>query len=525
MKKTLAFVLLVCILASSTALAQVEYRDRDHWPIVDAPVTIRVMGPKAAHHVEWAEMDLWKWLSEKTGLQFEFNTPAASSFAERKSLAFSANDLPDLFMSAGITPAEVVKYGVQQGQLVKLDDYFDYAPNIAKAYADYPDTHASQLAEDGFTYTVGLINIPTYTASGTHLFINNKWLTAANVGVPTTIDAFYEMLKAFKAAGDINGNGKADEIPLGASKDFATIRCCLLESFGYTSNAFELDRATGKVVYPPITDGYKEYLQYMNRFWDEGLLDVDMFSQDHATFKAKAQESQYGVFAGLASFLVAPADQILDWDMVTPLTSERNAEPLQRYASSISGGIAAITSVNKNIEATMMLLDWMYTKEGVMSVSYGPNNWEITEEGAHAFILKDGTHGADDAYRGTLTFAPGASIPVNVRASADTYAQYYKDTKNNYNNAILYAQFSEHALPYAFVSQPSVIWTSEEAEAIVDVTEMKNYVEQMEGKFITGELDIDKEWDNYVSTIKGMNYENVYNAYASAWARYNENIK
>ena len=51
-------------------------------------------------------------------------------------------------------------------------------------------------------------------------FINKAWLDRLGLEMPTTVDEWYEVLKAFKEQ-DANGNGDPnDEIPLtGSAKD------------------------------------------------------------------------------------------------------------------------------------------------------------------------------------------------------------------------------------------------------------------------------------------------------------------
>lgn len=528
MKKVLALVLMLCMLLMVGAHAEKVFVTREvEWPITTEDVTIKVMGPKAALHAEWAEMDLWKWLAEETGLKFEFITPTAESFVENLNLIMASGDLPDMIFASGAFNAErIVQYGVEQGLLVALDEYFDIAPHIAKAYADYPEVYASAVAEDGHIYTHNHINLPIWTSTSNHLFLNTTWLKRVGKEIPTTIDEYHEVLRAFKEQ-DANGNGDAtDEIPLGCHKALGSLRRCMLAPYGLVTNGFEIERDSGNIVYAPITENYKAYLKKMNEFWKEGLLDIDMFSQDHTSLNARAAEDLYGSFSSIASFIVAPASMIEDFAMLTPLTSEMNDKPLQYYNGAFGLGMAAISSQSEHIEECVKLFDWMYTKEGVLSISYGPNNYGFVEEtGAHYFILQDGTGGADEAWRSKQTFAPSTGIPVNMRASEDSYKAFYVDSVNNYNNSVLYGQITEHAIPFIHYAQPSVIWTSDEAEAIAGATDMQTYVETMEAKFITGDSDIDAEWDNYVSAVKSYGYDEILAAYTSAWTRYAEVIE
>ena len=527
MKKILALVLALCLILCSGAFAA-EYKSRENWPITEDDITLTIMAPKAAVQAEWAEMDLWKWLTEKTGLKFEFITPTAESWQERLSLTLGSGDLPDIIIhtEGGFSAQDIVQYGVEQGLFVAMDEYFDYAPNIKAAYEQYPEAYASSVAEDGHIYTHNYINNLNWTATWNHLFLNTTWLERVNKEIPTTIDEFHEVLRAFKEQ-DANGNGDPnDEIPLGGEKDLTVLRSTILSAYGLLTNGFEIERGTGNIVYAPITENYKAYLKMMHTFKEEGLLDMDMLSQDATSMKARAAEDLYGSFAAIASFVTAPASMIHDFDMLTPLTSEMNSEPLMNYTGAFTLGAAVVCSTSEHIEECMMLLDWMYTKEGVLSVSYGPNNYAFVEDtGAHYFVLADGTGGSDDNYRGTLTFAAGSKIlPLNMRASKDSYDAFYADAENNYNNSILWAQVNKHAFPYMHQPQPTVIWTTDEAYALESITDMQSYVETMEAQFINGDEDIDAYWDTYVANVKSYGYDEIAAAYTSGWTRYLETI-
>lgn len=53
-----------------------------------------------------------------------------AGFTEKRNLAFASDDLPDIILRAKISPQEEMKYAAN-GQLVALDEYLDYAPNLS----------------------------------------------------------------------------------------------------------------------------------------------------------------------------------------------------------------------------------------------------------------------------------------------------------------------------------------------------------------------------------------------------------
>src|SRR5699024_12280130 len=85
----------------------------------------------------------------------------------------------------------------------------------------------------------------------------------------------YELLKRIRDE-DSNGNGEKDEIPL-HDVEMDSIGQWFMAAFGVKDQGIIED--DGEVKYGAITDGYKEYLKYMNKLYDEKLLDPETFSQ------------------------------------------------------------------------------------------------------------------------------------------------------------------------------------------------------------------------------------------------------
>ncbi len=261
----------------------------------------------------------------------------------------------------------------------------------------------------------------------------------------------------------------------------------------------------------------------MNIFWEEGLVDIDSFSQSSTDFKAKAAAGRYASFSSNSALMVTEED-IHDCEMLTPLVSDMYSEPLDFNNGGFTPGHSVITTASKHPEAAMRLLDWMYTKEGMLSMNYGPNNWVVLDNGAHAFILADGTHGVYHAYRSTLTMGYGVGIPMNAHATEESFIAYVSDEENNYLNSITYAQIVVHALPFTHNPTPSVIMTAEEKENSISLGDLKKYVSQMEAKFITRELDIDSQWDSYVKQCEAMDLEQLQMTYEAAYGRFLSNV-
>src|SRR5699024_12166991 len=67
---------------------------------------------------------------------------------------------------------------------------------------------------------------------------------------------------------------------------------------------------------------------------------------------------------------------------------------------------------------------------------------------------------------------------------------------------------------------------TEEENKVLESTgqDVNKYVEEMRDKFITGDMDLDEDWDEYVETIEKMGgLDEVVDVYQDAYERYQEN--
>ena len=116
--------------------------------------------------------------------------------------------------------------------------------------------------------------------------------------MPTTVDEWYEVLKAFKEK-DPNGNGVADEIPLtGSAKTnlFDWIR--YINPWGITDsleeNLLALDQETEKPVFIPADERYKEAVAFFHKLYEEGIMDPEFITQDGSMADAKMKNEGSG---------------------------------------------------------------------------------------------------------------------------------------------------------------------------------------------------------------------------------------
>ena len=105
--------------------------------------------------------------------------------------------------------ASLVKYGAE-GWLMTWNDYIneEYMPNFYALCQRAPGLLESITAADGNIYGLPQFDYSITDVTNDTLIINTEWLEKVGMDMPTTTEEFYQVLKAFKEAGDLNGNGK-----------------------------------------------------------------------------------------------------------------------------------------------------------------------------------------------------------------------------------------------------------------------------------------------------------------------------
>lgn len=499
----------------NTDSAPADKVNKEGFPIMAEPMTMTMMGPDVGIQ-NWSDMPVFKEMEQLTGIKLEFRNAPSDSFDTKKNLVFASGDYPDIFYAAQITSAEEVNYG-SQGVLLPLEDLIDnYAPNIKKILNDYPDIRKSITTPDGHIYSLPRIDLDAVWYRGP-LWYNGDFLKALGMDkLPETTEELYTYLKRVKEE-DPNGNGEQDEIPL-VSVKLDDIRMWLLGSWGIYNEVIYADK-DHKVHYTPMTEGYKGYLTFLNRLWNEGLLDKETFSQTDEQKKAKGKNNRAALFSDFHAYFTLGGEASTEDPMFLPVKSEMVDSPAVAKHPGLSTGTFAITSSNKAPEAAIRWIDYLYTYEGSVLFDLGPEGtlWKYADEQNRVKEWLPVPGGGDrEDFRATLTPNYGIVTPMIVNNEVS------KGLKGEFDDW-LNQETQEKLVPYAKVPYPIVYRTEEEQTELTRLrSDLDTYVKQMEAKFVTGQEPL-THWESYIDTMKKMGGERVAEIYQAAYDRWNAN--
>jgi len=543
MKKMMVLVLaLVLCLSSVSALALDSNIVLDStWPIVKEPVSVTI-GVRPQNAGEYDLENVWqsKYFEAMSNLDITWQHIDAASASEKIPLMLAGDTLPDAVMGyTGMGTQQIVQYGVDEGMLYPIDELLDYMPNFKAMLEASPAMQAGVYAPDGHIYAVPSM------ADGSNsyilrFFINSDWLKNVGKEMPTTLDEFYDVLVAFRDQ-DANGNGDAtDEIPVSAAwNDGYSLRAWILNSFGFcttgnnTALYYNAD-GSSEVAYIPYRSEYKEYLTYMNKLWTEGLLDQDMFTQTQSQVDAKLTDKRTGFTTVAAPQAVDPTQEF-NWEAAQPLTSALNSTPIQPRAAAV--GNPGYFFINSNCSeekaaALANFADAFFTVDMFNLLQVGPEYVEgeapaMTAEGpqymsgfgafwneetqARDWKYDSANYSSAWAWRTTevSTWAyPGYNGSGNDAWIIEWGTKYPDSVQGKFvasgmKHETWRVSADKWQTPYAKFMMPALFYTVEDQAVAGDIaTMMDEYVAGMEAKFITGEISIEAEYDNFVKTLE-----------------------
>ena len=68
------------------------------YPIVKEPITFKIMGRKDPGAPDWSELEVFKRLSEKTNINFEFEISESGTWTEQKNIALVGGEYGDIIL-------------------------------------------------------------------------------------------------------------------------------------------------------------------------------------------------------------------------------------------------------------------------------------------------------------------------------------------------------------------------------------------------------------------------------------------
>ena len=528
-KRTLCLVLSALMVLSCFSFALAEEATEITFPLVDEPLTLTFMAPRASDFANgYADMKLLNEYEEMTGIHIEWEEVPSSGWSEKIQLVLNSVDLPDVIYSGGISTSDAARYG-KEGVLLPLNDLIEnYTVNIKRLLASRPDLKKLITAPDGNIYGLPSIDESLSTQVAGVLGMNMTWLERLGLEVPKTLDEFTAVLRAFKEQ-DANGNGDPnDEIPLSLRSTSSSNRTTWIGSFfgmfGVVDDETHIMVKDGKIIFTPEQEGFKEALEYFHMLYAEGLLDPESFTQDDSTFYAKARSAEgIGASYCFSTFDLDQNDNTYNnYDLIDPITdNEGNAlVNLAVYIAGVSQNRYMITADCKDPVAAIKWIDyWCDDWENALTVRFGyeGDSWEWLNEEKTQFTERAQTPNGDTVNQAYVSQYTPYSLAVMWELQ-----DLWRLKKNSAPYFIERAEKANGSYRAVAVTEmwPMVAFDDETNERYAEInTDLCAYVENTMCSFMVNGFT-DGEYDAFVTKCHDLGSDELVQIYQTRYDQF-----
>ena len=491
-------------------------------PLTDEDVTFSIsmmLNPQLANYFEgYQDNPSWQKYSELTGVSFDFLNISAMNMGEQYNLMFASQDYPDIMHSALTFYSAGADSAVEEDVIVDLAPYLEEnAPNYLY-WVDKVDGFANITTDQG--YRPGFVHIldtPSITRSGP--VTRGDWMEELGIEAPRTMDELHDMLKAMYETYGAQCEFGAD------ASGFSAAWGTNLAIQSFPSVSYPIYQVDGEIVYGPVTDNAKEYLLTMKQWLDEGILYSD-FATRTSNFGTIADfcAGTFSYYNGDTDSLAAAPYYFTDPNatMVAIPNAVReigDVIPFNGYNSSmgqVNGqGTFSITTACPDVELAVKVLDWRYSDEGSFLFNYGIEgiSFEYDENG-------------DPVYTDLIVNNPdGLSATWLTAVYMDEYGYVEHYTKFDYQMSDQQLEARElwsENVESRYDLPKGLTLTAEEAELFsANMVDIASYTSESILKMLTGDMDIEGSYGEFVSTIESMGLQDCLDCYAAALERYN----
>lgn len=498
------------------------------YPLADEPVTLTYWGPDISTNNtalptngNLAGYDFWPFVEEQTGVKLNMTIVSMMNEAEQLGLVLAAGDYMDIMaineaqVSGGMTALLNQEIATDIAGIVET-----VMPNYYAYISASEETMKLSYNDDG--QMAGTRSWAEYYVPNQGLIVREDIMNELKIEAPNTIDELYELLKALKEYG-MNA-----PMWLGTAGQNSVSIVGAMGSCGYAadrgSTTDHLYIEGDKVVSALTSDNYKAYLELMNKWYKEGLINSDFATNtdmDAATASVLNGETgvlnaMYGQALSLQTSLNVdnPNAQLLA--LPTPVQNEGDVNPFVNNSPLSNTSWRVITTSCDDVELAARYIDWWYTEDGYLTANYGTKglSYELDENGEpyYADAVVNNSFGIDasSAVEAYVTTNPIFGLISMDRTVYLAGAQWVDDMMTIWVDQTS----NEQVLP------TGVSLTSDETEdvtaALSDITTAAStYTLQ----FILGDKDL-SEWDSYCAEIEAMGLGDVVAIYQTAYERY-----
>lgn len=463
-------------------------------------------------------------IKEKTNVHLKLNG-IPSDYATKRNTMLASNDIPD----AVWCELSNIKQYAPMGMFLNLSDYEEDMPNyMSLINADDRKESTRVLYLEGNLYSFARLEsyrVPVATAP----MIRTDLLEKNNIPMPTTFEELFDALMKLKEA-------YPDKYMLSSRQGTNY----LVGQFAYPlgSGGFPGFLKTNPMYYEPNEDSYlfgpihenfKVVLDYLNRLYENKLLDPDYATNSEDAFKEKLANGSllfYYDNNSHASQNYNPALQQVDpdakIDYIPPMENSFGETRAYTYQKDwLERNDVVINAKVKRPHDVVKFFDWFYTEEGSLITNFGAEGETYVVEDGKAKIApamyEKFADTPKDALAKTVYKYAGGGLSFDLYRN-ESFMEECADPLFVEQGERISQGIAEGKIQY-MRDDMVLLFTKEEQEelATLQANTLTVFNANID-KFITGDRPV-SEFDAFVQELKDQGAEEMETIYNAAYSR------
>lgn len=491
--------------------------------VTDEPKTVTVwitVGGNGAYGKlieDLADMDLVQTMAEKTGVSLEFQVAPMGQDETSFSMMMASGNWPDIIFSFDSFYADGPDAAISDGVILDLNDYMEYMPNYNAARNASDFRLSNSVTDEGhqpYICSFSLHDDLGEVAGGP--IIRQDLLDDLGLDMPVTIDDWYEFLTRCR---DELGMTRIFGLNYNGINKYNAFNCTF--GFGAHTNTpgepvYQID---GVIQYAPLTDGYRQYLETMAKWYAEGLIDPDFTStltfDDGVALLTGNECAAAGENAYAMEFINSMGKEIdPDFNFVAcpnPVLTEGDQIHIHYPQSNTLTKVCAISSKCEDPELVLSYIDQYYTDEAFILNNLGTEG--------KTYTVVDGMPAYTDLI---LNNENGTITDAMTAYTAPPAGWFHEGITSRDSDALLHERSEIWSSNADNAWQLPAVQLNQEEKAVYSELwgDISSYVDEMTVKFIMG-LEPMEAYDQFVETLKNeFRVDELIAAYQSALDRY-----
>ena len=508
----------------------------------DKPVTYSISFSDASWYPmldTWKTEGVFKDIEDVTNVHLDITSYDSGDYPQKVNLAINSGSATYI-----IPKVYSEEQYIAGGGIVAVSDYVQYMPNFSAFVKNYnmdPDLDTIRQKDGKFyrlpgmhqaalqDYTI-MVRDDIFTAAGYDIReLEKNWTWEQLHDILVNVKK-YMVSKGMCSANDYiwsdlwcgaSGKGMGGNLLKLMGASYNVISGWAMEG---SNGGIKFDSKKKEFYSSSISDDYKKFITVLNSFVKDGILDPETFTQEDETAHNKFYSGKTVIMSTNRSQMandIAGVQKILGdsakcYVTAYPSGTNKNLAETSRLECGVCISQKALDELGEaEFIKLMRFVDWMfYSKEAYSLCKWGPEGktWEWkTVNGTKIKALKPGFKcgglgltGSDDDVDIRLKWGYAGGNYFYGHSTAESTDAFTPEVQD------LYARYAKYKT--VAVVEPKAKPTEDQREQLnLWATPLIDNINAWTLKFATGQKDINKDWNEYVSSCKNLNIDKIVN--------------